>query len=86
MALHSLRALGITISLPDRYREMVASAGRTLVAGVRPEHFELGKEADGATASVAGVAEVVEYLGNEELLHVTMNDRDLVAIVDSSSR
>jgi multiple sugar transport system ATP-binding protein len=77
---------GITIPLPDRYREMVASVGRTLVAGVRPEHFELGKEADGATASVAGVAEVVEYLGNEELLHVTMNDRDLVAIVDSSQQ
>jgi multiple sugar transport system ATP-binding protein len=77
---------GITIPLPDQYREMVASAGRTLVAGVRPEHFELGKEADGAVASVAGVAEVVEYLGNEELLHVTMNDRDLVAIVDSSQQ
>jgi multiple sugar transport system ATP-binding protein len=77
---------GITIPLPDRYREMVASAGRTLVAGVRPEHFELGKEADGAAASVDGVAEVVEYLGNEELLHVTMNDRDLVAIVDSSQQ
>ncbi len=37
-------------------------------------------------ATVDGVAEVVEYLGNEELLHVTMNDRDLVAIVDSSQQ
>ena len=35
---------------------------------------------------MSGVAEVVEYLGNEELLHVTQNNRDLVAIVDSSQR
>ena len=31
-------------------------------------------------------ADVVEYLGNEELLHVSAADRDIVAIVDSSHR
>ena len=28
----------------------------------------------------------MEYLGNQQLLHVTLNDKDLVAIVDSSYR
>ena len=29
---------------------------------------------------------MVEYLGNEELLHVSVDDADIVAIVDSSYR
>ena len=33
-----------------------------------------------------GRADVVEYLGNEELLHVTAAEKDIVAIVDSSHR
>ena len=81
-----LEAPGVMIPVPDRFREAMRSAGGSLVAGIRPEHFELGEVADGSSASVVGVAEVVEYLGNEELLHVTMADRDLVAIVDSSQR
>jgi multiple sugar transport system ATP-binding protein len=81
-----LEAPGVSIPVPERFRDTVHSAGRTLVAGIRPEHFELGTMPDGTTASVSGVAEVVEYLGNEELLHVTTDNRDLVAIVDSSQR
>jgi multiple sugar transport system ATP-binding protein len=81
-----LEAPGVSIPVPERFREMVRSAGRSLVAGIRPEHFEIGNLPEGSSASVSGVAEVVEYLGNEELLHVTTNNRDLVAIVDSSQR
>jgi multiple sugar transport system ATP-binding protein len=83
-----LEAPGITIPVPPRFRELMQSAGRQLVAGIRPEHFELAgsPSAIEGGATVTGVAEVVEYLGNEELLHVTTNDRDLVAIVDSSQR
>jgi multiple sugar transport system ATP-binding protein len=36
--------------------------------------------------TIHGTADVVEYLGNEELLHVTVQGRDIVAIVDSSHR
>ena len=31
-------------------------------------------------------AEVVEYLGNEELIHASSGERDIVAIVDSAYR
>ena len=82
-----LKSPGVSIPVPPRFGEGIRSVGRTLVAGIRPEHFELatGSETTGV-ATVDGVAEVVEYLGNEELLHVTMNNRDIVAIVDSSRR
>jgi multiple sugar transport system ATP-binding protein len=80
-----LESPGVSIPVPPRFGEGIRSSGRTFVAGIRPEHFELGPPAAGG-ATVDGVAEVVEYLGNEELLHVTTNSRDLVAIVDSSHR
>ncbi len=80
-----LESDGVLISIPERYAESVRAAGRgALVAGVRPEHFELNASLDAGGARIEGVAEVVEYLGNQELLHVTRNDRDLVAIVDSA--
>jgi multiple sugar transport system ATP-binding protein len=75
-----------TIPLPARLRNAVGSAsGRPLVAGFRPEHLEL-REAEGETATLPGKADVVEYLGNEELLHVTAAGKDIVAIVDSDNR
>ena len=36
---------------------------------------------EGDTVSFPGRADVVEYLGNEELLHVTAAEKDIVAIV-----
>jgi multiple sugar transport system ATP-binding protein len=53
-----------------------------MVAGFRPEHFDLG-QTPGEAATVTGTAEVVEYLGNEELLHVNVEGKDIVAIVGS---
>ncbi|HEX5826448.1 MAG TPA: TOBE domain-containing protein, partial [Candidatus Limnocylindrales bacterium] len=76
---------GISFEIPEQYRSAVAGSGTTVVAGFRPEHLELGEVA-GPVGTVEGVADVVEYLGNEELLHVTVDGADIVAIVDSSHR
>jgi multiple sugar transport system ATP-binding protein len=86
-----LEAPGVSIPVPDRYRDGAGAMSGPVVVGIRPEHFELagtaaGRAAESGGASVDGVAEVVEYLGNEQLLHVTSNDRDLVAIVDASAK
>ena len=54
-----------------------------MTVGFRPEHLELADIAE-ASGSFNGRADVVEYLGNEELLHVTAAEQDIVAIVDSS--
>jgi multiple sugar transport system ATP-binding protein len=77
---------GWVADLPARLKNAVGSAnGRKLLAGFRPEHLEL-REAEGETVTIPGRAEVVEYLGNEELLHVTALGQDIVAIVDSDNR
>jgi multiple sugar transport system ATP-binding protein len=71
--------------VPTGYREGLQSAGDKVIAGFRPEHLEL-EDVAGSQATMQGTADVVEYLGNEELLHVTVDGHEVVAIVDSSHR
>ncbi len=80
-----LKVGGFSFMVPHAYADSIKTAGRTVTAGFRPEHLELGEIANVA-GSAQGVADVVEYLGNEELLHVSVGDQEIVAIVDSSYR
>ncbi len=75
-----------SIPLPNRYRDAATPrAGKTLVAGFRPEHLDIGEGGPGI-GSFQARADVVEYLGNEELLHISAADQDVVAIVGSEHR
>ena len=75
-----------SIPIPPRYREAATpKAGKTLVAGFRPEHLDIGEGGPGV-GSFRARADVVEYLGNEELLHINAADQDIVAIVGSEHR
>jgi multiple sugar transport system ATP-binding protein len=75
-----------TANLPHRFAASVgATTGRQLVAGFRPEHLELDP-VEGDVVTLPGHADVVEYLGNEELLHITAAEKDIVAIVGSDHR
>jgi ABC-type sugar transport system ATPase subunit len=49
-----------------------------LLAGFRPEHVDVGYPADGAFGFQA-VVELVEYLGDERLAHVRLDERLLTA-------
>ncbi len=76
---------GLNFELPPRLRQAVeASGSRTFHAGFRPEHLDLGDV--GEHMNIKAVADVVEYLGNEALLHVTMadHDGDVIALVPAS--
>jgi multiple sugar transport system ATP-binding protein len=60
--------------------------GSTLTIGFRPEHLKL---ADGMTDSVMrfpAEVDVVEYLGNEELIHARTEGNDIVAILPSDRK
>jgi len=82
----TLEAPGISIPLPARFRDTVTpTSGGTLVLGVRPEHMELATNgAPGGTITTN--ADVVEYLGNEELIHANVSGIDLVALLSSDNR
>jgi multiple sugar transport system ATP-binding protein len=72
--------------LPAHFREAVgATTGRRFTVGIRPEHLDVAPPG-GATATVQARADVVEYLGNEELLHIAVAGVDMVAIVSADRR
>ena len=82
-----LKNESLELPVPNRLKSMIDAAPEDLTIGIRPEHFGL---ANGQTpqnaASLRATTDVVEFLGNEELLHVGVGEHDLVAIVDASHR
>jgi multiple sugar transport system ATP-binding protein len=77
----TLSVAGITFPLPAHYREVVGASVGKFTLGVRPEHLNV-VSGGLATASVQTTADVVEYLGNEVLLHAMVAGVDVVALVD----
>jgi multiple sugar transport system ATP-binding protein len=56
----------------------VVGAGGGRIAGFRPEHVDVGP-GRGAALTFTATVEVVEYLGDEQLVHVTRKDTPLQA-------
>ena len=81
----SVKGEGISLPIPSRYRGGL-DGSTDLIAGFRPEHLELGDLPN--TATIRAKADVVEFLGDEELLHVTVqgHEGDVVAVVSSEHR
>jgi len=77
----------LELPVPDRLKAAVQAGAQDLTAGVRPEHFQvITNGTPGPGATIRATIDVVEFLGNEELLHVRVGEHDLVAIVDAAHR
>jgi multiple sugar transport system ATP-binding protein len=77
----------LELPVPDSLKNAVDGGAAELTAGFRPEHFQIvNGAAPGAGANFRATCDVVEFLGNEELLHVRVGEHDLVAVVDASHR
>jgi multiple sugar transport system ATP-binding protein len=59
---------------------LVGAGGSNLIAGVRPEHMRVDG-AGGSEISFGANVEVIEYLGNEKLVHSTREGTPLIALV-----
>jgi multiple sugar transport system ATP-binding protein len=82
----TLETAGLKVPVPNHLREAIGpTIGHKVIVGFRPDHLELGP-AGPDVASVKGRADVVEYLGAQQQLHVTAEDKDIVAIVDANNR
>ena len=80
-----LAGAGVKLPVPARFKAGLDGA-QNLIAGFRPEHLELGEVPDSAV--IRARADVVEFLGDQELLHVTIPDHaeDVVALVGAEHR
>jgi multiple sugar transport system ATP-binding protein len=60
-------------------------AGSDLLMGFRPEHMDV---ADGGSQvlSIPVTVDVVEFLGNEELIHAKADEKEVVAVIPSARR
>jgi multiple sugar transport system ATP-binding protein len=53
--------------------------GDDRIAGFRPEHIRIGRDGRSDLISFDGTVEVVEYLGDEQLVHISRKGRSLQA-------
>jgi multiple sugar transport system ATP-binding protein len=71
---------------PARTAQMAAHKGQTTTLGIRPEDLRVGSSADSADYAFDAVVDVVEPLGSEILLDVTLAGQSVVARVEPSVR
>ena len=76
------------LSLAGEPAKVVAAQtpGANLTIGFRPEHLELANGAGEQAMRFAAVVDVVEYMGNEELVHARAEGNDIVAILPSERK
>ena len=76
------------LALNGKAAEVVAGLdkGTELSVGFRPEHLELGEGAPADAIRIPARAEVVEFLGDEELIHARADGGELLAVISSDHR
>jgi len=84
-----LRQDGFTLEVPERLLgSLPRGVGSGMVAGFRPEHLDVAT-ASGAQdeqARIMAVVDVVEYLGDEQLVHLHAGSAELVAMISVERR
>jgi multiple sugar transport system ATP-binding protein len=60
--------------------------GANLLIGFRPEHIEIANGQGGDAVRFPASVDVVEYLGNEELIHAQAEGNEIVAMLPSEAR
>jgi multiple sugar transport system ATP-binding protein len=64
---------------------VIGVGGHGQRAGFRPEHVHLGSNPNGAVTFTATV-EVAEYLGDQQLVHLTLEGQDVIAMLPVEPR
>jgi multiple sugar transport system ATP-binding protein len=78
----------IRLELAGKAAEVVAArpAGSDVTIGFRPEHLELGGGVAGPAVRIPAGVDVVEFLGDQELLHAQAPGGEMLALVSSDHR
>ncbi len=76
------------LELTGKHAEAAADRprGSNLLIGFRPEHLELANGQGPNTVRIPAKIDVVEYLGNEELIHAQSEGHEVVALVPSDRK
>jgi multiple sugar transport system ATP-binding protein len=78
---------GLRIKVPQEAASRLDShSGRDAILGVRPEDLRVARDGEALDMSVEAVVEVVEQLGSEVLLDVSVGSGQMVAAVEPTVR
>jgi multiple sugar transport system ATP-binding protein len=75
----ALRSGAFVLHVPERFATGAIEAADELTVGFRPEHLELADGGSAEAARLHAVVAVVEYLGDEQLVHLNAGEVALVA-------
>jgi len=76
----TLRNGEFVLQVPERFLAAAAAHARQrLVVGLRPEHLQVANGGSADFAALPAVVDVIEYLGDEQLVHLHAGDLPLVA-------
>jgi multiple sugar transport system ATP-binding protein len=83
-----LKLGSVAITLGGRAAQVAGQRqqGSSLIFGFRPEHLDLVSAGTNGQLRIPAQVDVVEYLGNEELLHTQVEDMEVIALVPSDRR
>jgi multiple sugar transport system ATP-binding protein len=78
---------GMRLGASGTVSEMIRNraTGSSVLLGFRPEHLDL-VDTGAASLKIPAKVDVVEYLGNEELIHAVVEGHEVVALVPSERR
>ncbi len=84
----TLRVGDLQLPLKGKAAEVIGDLekGTETSMGFRPEHLELGDGAPADALRIPARAEVVEFLGDEELIHAQTAGGEILAVVGSDHR
>jgi multiple sugar transport system ATP-binding protein len=82
-----LKVGGLELGMSGRLSDMIKgrAQGSSVLLGFRPEHLDLVETSD-ASLHIPAKVDVVEFMGNEELLHAQVEGSEIVALVDSDRK
>ncbi len=60
--------------------------GANVLIGFRPEHIEIANGQESSAVRFPAKVDVVEYLGNDELIHAQAEGNEIVALIPSSQK
>jgi multiple sugar transport system ATP-binding protein len=79
----TLHAEGIELRLNAQQQASLRRHPATAITvGVRPEHLVVGRP-EGPGVTITARIDVIEFLGNDELIHGVSGERDVVAIINA---
>ncbi len=71
----------LTFKIPDNHKKVLEYKGKTVIVGIRSEHFDVNVEEGPSIVTGKFLVDEVELLGADELIYTKINEQQVIAKV-----